>query len=71
MFETEMDETSRLILMVADDEGKDISVVNFADEFRKAHPDTNIITIMRHWKKWHGNAEQRPTHDFKTGGQIR
>lgn len=70
-FETEMDETARLILMVADDESKTIDIIGFADEFRKAHPDTNVIVVMNHWKKWHGNSQERPTHDYKTGAPLR
>lgn len=71
MMESEMDETSRLILMVAKDEGKEIDLLEFATEFRNAHPNSNIITVMTHWKKWHGSPYEKPTHDFETGERLR
>lgn len=69
-FETEMDETARLILMISDDEGKDIDVVKFSNEFKKAHVTADVVTVMRFWRKWHGSYDRLPTHDYKTGRAL-
>lgn len=66
--ESDMDETARLILMVADDEGGKISLTKFAIEFRKAHENSDTSTVVRFWEKYMGNAYILPTHDFRTGG---
>ena len=62
--ESDMDETSRLILL---DHKQYITADKFRVLFREQHPGVSLATVWFQWKKWHGTDLDRPTHDYVTG----
>lgn len=65
--ESDMDETSRLILL--DHKGM-IDADKFKVLFREQHPGVSLSLIWFQWKKWHGTKEERPTHDYVFGNPF-
>lgn len=78
--ETDLDETSRLILMDHGDKKRnhgpgfqipDLTLTDFAKLMKESHPDLGLATIAYQWRKWHGDASYNPSHDFRSGEIIR
>lgn len=78
--ETDLDETSRLILMEHETKGEnhgpgfqipDLTLTQFAVLMKESHAEVGLATIAYQWRKWHGDYTYNATHDFRTGEIIR
>jgi len=65
--EQDLDDTARLILL---DHREYIDLMKFAAEMQKVHPGVGRFMIDYQWRKWHGDENHKPTHDYVYGHKF-